>query len=173
MLSPDYGMQVFLFWRQETADRDLQLVKAAGFRWVKQEFAWREIEGAGRGIFDWTNTDRVMNQIDEYGLHFQVCNSPSKKGEISGIFVNPYPLSLGRTCFQKPIMFYCPVRQSFSNSSISEMSAVGSRQLRSLQTYALAFPSGLPYAFAKSEILSMSGAFCSEGLKSTTAFGMN
>ena len=65
MLSPDYGMQVFLFWRQETADRDLQLVKAAGFRWVKQEFAWREIEGAGRGIFDWTNTDRVMDQIDE------------------------------------------------------------------------------------------------------------
>jgi hypothetical protein len=69
MTSPDYGMQVFLFWRQETADRDLQLVKAAGFRWVKQEFAWREIEGAGRGIFDWANTDRVMDQIDAYGLH--------------------------------------------------------------------------------------------------------
>jgi hypothetical protein len=69
MSSPDYGMQVFLFWQQETADRDLQLVKAAGFRWVKQEFAWREIEGAGPGIFDWANTDRVMDQIDAYGLH--------------------------------------------------------------------------------------------------------
>ena len=69
MTSPDYGMQVFLFWREEVADRDLQLVKEAGFRWVKQEFAWREIEGAGPGRFDWTNTDRVMDQIDAYGLH--------------------------------------------------------------------------------------------------------
>jgi hypothetical protein len=68
MTSPDYGMQVFLFWREEVADRDLQLVKQAGFRWVKQEFAWREIEGAGRGIFDWANPDRVMDQIDAYGL---------------------------------------------------------------------------------------------------------
>jgi hypothetical protein len=69
MSSPDYGMQVFLYWRKETADRDLQLVKEAGFRWVKQEFAWRDIEGAGRRIFDWTKTDRVMDQIDSYGLH--------------------------------------------------------------------------------------------------------
>ncbi len=69
MTSPDYGMQVFLFWRQEVADRDLQLVKEAGFRWVKQEFAWREIEGAGPGVFNWTNPDRVMDQIDAYGLH--------------------------------------------------------------------------------------------------------
>jgi hypothetical protein len=68
MTSPDYGMQVFLFWRTEVADRDLRLVKEAGFRWVKQEFAWREIEGAGRGVFNWTNPDRVMDQIDAHGL---------------------------------------------------------------------------------------------------------
>jgi hypothetical protein len=69
MTSPDYGMQVFLFWRQETADRDLRLVKEAGFRWVKQEFAWREIEGAGPGVFNWANPDRLMDQIDAYGLN--------------------------------------------------------------------------------------------------------
>jgi hypothetical protein len=69
MSSPDYGMQVFLFWREEVADRDLKLVKEAGFRWVKQEFAWREIEGAGAGVFDWSNPDRVMDQIDAYGLN--------------------------------------------------------------------------------------------------------
>lgn len=68
MTSPDYGMQVFLFWKGEIADRDLQLVKDAGFRWVKQEFAWREIEGAGKGAFDWSRTDRVMDQIDAHGL---------------------------------------------------------------------------------------------------------
>jgi hypothetical protein len=68
MTSPDYGMQVFLFWQAEIADRDLQLVQDAGFRWVKQEFAWREIEGAGKGMFDWSRTDRIMDQIDAHGL---------------------------------------------------------------------------------------------------------
>lgn len=69
MTSPDYGMQVFLFWQEEVADRDLQLVKDAGFRWVKQEFAWREIEGTHPGVFNWTNSDRVMDQIDAYELN--------------------------------------------------------------------------------------------------------
>jgi hypothetical protein len=68
MSSPDYGMQVFLFWQEEIADRDLQLVQDAGFRWVKQEFAWREIEGANKGHFDWSRTDRIMDQIDAHGL---------------------------------------------------------------------------------------------------------
>lgn len=68
MKSPDYGMQVFLFWKEEIADRDLKLVEDAGFNWVKQEFAWRDIEGAGKGIYDWTRTDRIMNQIDAHGL---------------------------------------------------------------------------------------------------------
>ncbi len=68
MTSPDYGMQVFLFWKEEIADRDLKLVEDAGFRWVKQEFAWREIEGAGKGAFDWSRTDRIMDQIDAHGL---------------------------------------------------------------------------------------------------------
>lgn len=68
MTSPDYGMQVFLFWQAEIADRDLKLVEDAGFRWVKQEFAWREIEGSGKGAFDWSRSDRVMDQIDAHGL---------------------------------------------------------------------------------------------------------
>lgn len=68
MQSPDYGMQVFLFWQEEVADRDLRLVKEADFNWVKQEFAWRELEGAGKGAFDWARTDRIMDQIDSYGL---------------------------------------------------------------------------------------------------------
>jgi hypothetical protein len=68
MTSPDYGMQVFLFWQEEIADRDLQLVEEAGFRWVKQEFAWREIEPAQKGAFDWSRTDRIMDQVDAHDL---------------------------------------------------------------------------------------------------------
>lgn len=68
MSSPDYGMQVFLYWQQEVADRDLKLVKEAGFRWVKQEIPWREVEGQAKGAWHWESPDRIMDQIDAYGL---------------------------------------------------------------------------------------------------------
>jgi polysaccharide biosynthesis protein PslG len=68
MSSPDYGMQVFLFWREEVANRDLQLVQDAGFRWVKQELPWREIEGQGKGLWQWETPDRIMDQIEIHGL---------------------------------------------------------------------------------------------------------
>jgi|GEM_PF-367852 len=72
MKSPEYGMQAFLWWRPETADRDLQLIQQAGFGWVKQTFAWRDIEGAGKGRFDWSRTDRILNQVQKYGLRIIV-----------------------------------------------------------------------------------------------------
>lgn len=68
MNSPEYGMQAFLWWRPETADRDLQLIKQAGFTWVKQIFAWRDIEGAAKGAFDWSRTDRIVAQANSYGV---------------------------------------------------------------------------------------------------------
>jgi hypothetical protein len=68
MASPDYGMQVFLWWEKEIADRDLKLVEEAGFRWVKQQFAWREIEGQGKGQFDWERSDRAVAQVEAHGL---------------------------------------------------------------------------------------------------------
>ncbi len=66
--SPEYGMQVFLWWRPEVAQRDLELVRDAGFGWVKQTFAWRDIEGAGKGQFDWERPDRIVEQVQEQGL---------------------------------------------------------------------------------------------------------
>lgn len=68
MSSPDYGMQVFLYWREEVADRDLRLVEEAGFRWVKQELAWRELEGKGKGLWRWENADRLLDQIEAHHL---------------------------------------------------------------------------------------------------------
>jgi len=72
MQSPEYGMQAFLWWRPETADRDLGMIRDAGFTWVKQTFGWRDIEGAGKGQFDWSRTDRILQQVDKYGLHIVV-----------------------------------------------------------------------------------------------------
>jgi polysaccharide biosynthesis protein PslG len=72
MTSPDFGVQTFMWWREEVADRDLQLVKEAGFRWVKQLFSWQDVEGAGKGTFDWTKTDRIVAQTEKYGLKLLV-----------------------------------------------------------------------------------------------------
>jgi len=72
MNSPEYGMQAFLWWRPDTAERDLRLIKEAGFQWVKQGFAWRDIEGAKKGHFDWTQTDRIVAQVEKYGLDLVV-----------------------------------------------------------------------------------------------------
>jgi hypothetical protein len=69
MKSPDYGMQAFLWWRPEVAQRDMELIRDAGFDWVKQGFAWREIEGMGKNKFDWTVTDRIVDQAQSIGLH--------------------------------------------------------------------------------------------------------
>lgn len=68
MRSPDYGVQVFLWWREEVADRDLKLAKEAGFRWVKQLFSWQDVEGVGKGHYDWTRTDRIVDQVEQRGL---------------------------------------------------------------------------------------------------------
>jgi hypothetical protein len=79
MNSPDFGIQAFLWWRPDIAHRDLGLIRDAGFTWVKQGFAWREIEGAGKGIFDWSITDRIVDQVTEHGLKLivRVDNEPA------------------------------------------------------------------------------------------------
>jgi polysaccharide biosynthesis protein PslG len=68
MNSPEYGAQAFLWWRPETADRDLGMMKDAGLTWVKQQFAWRDIEGAGKGKFSWENADRAVKLSNSFGI---------------------------------------------------------------------------------------------------------
>ena len=52
MNSPDFGAQAFLWWRDEVADRDMNLMRDGGFNWVKQSFSWESIEGADKGVYD-------------------------------------------------------------------------------------------------------------------------
>lgn len=59
----------FLWWRPETAWRDLDLIKSAGFGWVRQMFPWIEIEGHGKGIYDWSRTDRIVRDATGRGIH--------------------------------------------------------------------------------------------------------
>jgi len=70
--SPAYGMQIFPWWRIEVSDRDMGLVRDAGFGWIKVNFGWRDIEGAGKGHLDWTVPDRIIEQAQQYGLKMVV-----------------------------------------------------------------------------------------------------
>ena len=72
MASPAYGMQIFPWWRIEVSDRDMGLVKDAGFAWIKVNFGWRDIEGAAKGHLDWTVPDRIVEQAQQYGLKMVV-----------------------------------------------------------------------------------------------------
>ncbi len=66
--SPEYGMNVFLWNNPSTTQRDLQKLTDAGFGWQKTLFQWRQIEGAGKGIFDWTEADRVVKASNDAGV---------------------------------------------------------------------------------------------------------
>jgi hypothetical protein len=70
--SPSYGMQTFPWWRPDVADRDMGLVRDAGFGWVKVNFGWRDIEGAAKDHLDWTVPDRIVEQARGYGLNLVV-----------------------------------------------------------------------------------------------------
>jgi len=67
--SPDYGMSLFLWGHTNTTERDLKLVTDAGFRWQKTLFQWRQIEGACKGCFDWSESDRVVKASSQDGVH--------------------------------------------------------------------------------------------------------
>lgn len=72
MQSPEYGMHIFGWWRPEVADRDMGYVRDAGFQWIKQIFAWYDIEGAAKGHYQWERPDRLVAQAENYGLKMLV-----------------------------------------------------------------------------------------------------
>ncbi len=62
-------MQAFLWWHEEIAQRDLQLIRDAGFTWVKQNVGWRDVEGIVKGHYDWYFTDRIVADAERLGLN--------------------------------------------------------------------------------------------------------
>ena len=64
-------MHAFLWYHPEVASRDLQVIRDAGFGWVKQNFGWRDIEPS-KGLFDWSHTDWIVDTCAEVGLDLLV-----------------------------------------------------------------------------------------------------
>ncbi len=82
MSSPEYGMHAFPWWRPEVASRDFGVIRDAGFGWVKVNFGWRDIEGAGKGQFTWSRADKVAKAAQNAGLDVvvRVDNQPQWAG---------------------------------------------------------------------------------------------
>jgi hypothetical protein len=75
-----FGVNVFLEqeaeeWKREQA---LQMIADAGFRWIRQEFPWEDIEIHGKGDFEdrrhephrsaWEKYDHIVGTAERYGL---------------------------------------------------------------------------------------------------------
>ncbi len=75
------GINTFLEQEVEVAkrDRSLQMIRDAGFRWIRQEFPWEDIEIHGKGDFEdrrwephhsaWDKYDNIVNLAGQYGLN--------------------------------------------------------------------------------------------------------
>jgi hypothetical protein len=75
-----YGINTFL--EQEVDDwkihRTFRLIRDAGFKWIRQEFPWEDIEIEGKGIFQdhrqgrdissWAKYDHIVDLAEEYGI---------------------------------------------------------------------------------------------------------
>jgi len=75
-----YGINTFL--EQEVDDwkihRSLRLISEAGFKWIRQEFPWEDIEIEGKGVFrdrrqgrdmsSWEKYDHLVDLAEQYGI---------------------------------------------------------------------------------------------------------
>ena len=62
-----YGIQAFAWWDHGFAGRDLDWVRQMVFSHVKQTFAWEDLQPVP-GDFDFTQSDRILDEIERRGL---------------------------------------------------------------------------------------------------------
>lgn len=80
-----FGINTFLQQEVEPAkrERQVQLIAAAGFHWMRQEFPWYDIEVSGKGNYDdcrnppkcisaWDKYDQIVSLAESYKLELLV-----------------------------------------------------------------------------------------------------
>jgi hypothetical protein len=67
-VSPAYGVHLSQWWDLEALERDMALTREMGFGWVKQKFAWRDIEGYEKGEYDWFRPDWIVDAAERHDL---------------------------------------------------------------------------------------------------------
>lgn len=63
-----YGFHTMLWLNPPTEERDLKLVKDAGFGWIKQRWEWRYLEPKKKGEIDWHRSDILVQNANKAGL---------------------------------------------------------------------------------------------------------
>ncbi|MBN1429760.1 MAG: hypothetical protein JXB07_15430 [Anaerolineae bacterium] len=103
-----FGINTFLQHEVEPAKREesARLISEAGFRWIRQEFPWQDIEIAGRGDFidrrndpagidAWAKYDHIVEVSEQYNLEIiaRISSTPawtrSLPEEETGSFAPP------------------------------------------------------------------------------------
>ncbi len=87
---PPYAVNVFLDQEVQTAnvEKTLDLVRAAGFHFIKQELLWSDVERPAKGQYEdkqvpgkssWANYDRIVDLARQRGLEviFRIDTSPA------------------------------------------------------------------------------------------------
>jgi hypothetical protein len=103
-----FGVNAFLEQEVEPQKLELavQMIRDAGFHWVRQEFPWEDIEQSARGDFwdhkwnksAWEKYDRIVELSSEYGLELivRLGNPPAwsrADGDARGSFAPPDDLA--------------------------------------------------------------------------------
>lgn len=103
---PPFGVNTFLEQEvePEKRERTVRMIAEAGFRWIRQEFPWADIEIHGKGDFEdrrhvpyrsaWEKYDHIVDLAERYGLRLIVrLTSPPAwsrhDGEARGAFAPP------------------------------------------------------------------------------------
>jgi hypothetical protein len=99
-----FGINVFLEQEVEEAKirKSLELIRDAGFHWIRQEFPWEDIEMPSKGQYwdvkynksAWQKYDRIVELAREYGLEIvaRLDHPPAwtrKEGRARGDFAPP------------------------------------------------------------------------------------
>ncbi len=69
--SPAYSVHLAQWWHLDVLNRDLTLTNEMGFGWVKQNFAWRDIEKE-KGAYDWWRPDEIVTAVENHNLNLIV-----------------------------------------------------------------------------------------------------
>ena len=101
-----FGVNVFLEQEVEPAKRELavRMAHEAGFRWLRQEFPWEDIEIHGKGDFEdrrhepyrsaWEKYDHIVALAEQYDMELivRLSNPPEwtrAEGDAAGTFAPP------------------------------------------------------------------------------------
>jgi hypothetical protein len=101
-----FGVNVFLEQEVEPAKRELavRMAREAGFRWLRQEFPWEDIEIHGKGDFEdrrhepyrsaWEKYDHIVDLAEQYDMELivRLSNPPAwtrAAGDEAGTYAPP------------------------------------------------------------------------------------